>query len=322
MLLLGHNTKTRLGVSKTCFTINGKPTFLLGISFYGALGEPEKFMTKDLDEMKRYGFNWFRVWATWSAFQNDVSAVDGEGNPREPYLSRLKQLVKEADDRGMIVDITLSRGNGITGPSRLKSTEALCRAAATIVQSLQPHANWYLDMANERNIMDSRYVSFEELKEVGGYVKQLDSNRLVTASHSGDITRSDLREYLLTVHVDFVAPHRPRRASSAGETKEMTRRYFNMMRAIGRVVPVHYQEPFRRGFKPQRWEPKAEDFIRDLQGARRGAAGWCLHNGDQRDRPDHRPRRSFDLREKRLFCQLDAEEKKVLDYIMSADIVC
>ena len=36
---------------------------------------------------------------------------------REPYLSKLQGLVAECDRRGMIVDVTLSRGNGITGPA-------------------------------------------------------------------------------------------------------------------------------------------------------------------------------------------------------------
>jgi len=72
----------------------------------------------------------------------------------------------------------------------------------------------------------------------------------------------------------------------------------------GRQVPVHYQEPFRRGFS-SRWQPSAEDFAADLrQALSGGAAGWCFHNGDQRDRPDGRPRRCFDLRQRRLLEQL------------------
>jgi hypothetical protein len=310
--------RTELGVSGTRFTINEKPTFLLGISFYGALGEPQDLMIRDLDEMRHYGFNWFRVWATWSAFGNNVSAVDNEGNPREPYLSRLRRLVEEAEKRSMIVDVTLSRGDTVNIPPRLRSTEAMKRAAATVVGALREYRNWYLDMANERNVQDSRFVSFEELREIRNHVNHLDPKRLVTASHSRDIPENDLREYILTVQVDFIAPHRPRRASSADETEEMTRKYIEKMKLIGRLVPVHYQEPFRRGFNPENWEPRAEDFIRDLEGARRGgAAGWCLHNGDQRDKPDRRPRRSFDLRDGSLFSQLDSEEKKVLDYIRS-----
>jgi len=84
------------------------------------------------------------------------------------------------------------------------------------------------------------------------------------------------------------------------------------MKQNGRVVPVHYQEPFRRGYGT--WEPKAEDFVADLRGAMAGgAAGWCFHNGAEHDAPDSRPRRSFDLREKRLFDQLDDEERKAIE---------
>jgi hypothetical protein len=88
------------------------------------------------------------------------------------------------------------------------------------------------------------------------------------------------------------------------------------MEEFGRLVPVHYQEPFRRGFRPQRWEPTADDFITDLQQAQKGgAAGWCLHNGDQKDNREGKPRRSFDLREGRLFDQLDVEERKFLQWL-------
>jgi hypothetical protein len=79
------------------------------------------------------------------------------------------------------------------------------------------------------------------------------------------------------------------------------------MEKIGRVVPILHQEPFRRGYTD--WQPTAADFLTDLGGAvAGGAAGWCLHNGTQRSTPDNDPRRSFDLRTKRLFDQLDAEE--------------
>ena len=61
------------------------------------------------------------------------------------------------------------------------------------------------------------------------------------------------------------------------------------------------------------WEPVAADFLADLRGALKGgAAGWCFHNGGQRAKPDELPRRSFDLRAKRLLDQLDDEEMKVV----------
>ncbi len=310
---VGAKAGTELGIKDKQFTINGKPTFLLGISFYGALGASKDFILKDLDDIQKYGFNWFRLWATWGAFDNDVSAVDPQGNPREPYLTKLKWLIEECDRRGIIVDVTFSRGNGITGPVRLQSPEALRRAATTVVTTLKPYRNWYLDMGNERNIRDKRFVSTEELAELRKFIKGLDSDRLVTASFVSDIKKDELKGILLDARVDFLANHRPRHAKSAGQTAAQTKKYFEMMEQLGRTVPVHYQEPFRRGFTPKQWQPNAEDFVADLKGAlESGAAGWCLHNGDQKDKPQSKPRRSFDMRESRLFDQLDEHEMKFI----------
>ena len=80
------------------------------------------------------------------------------------------------------------------------------------------------------------------------------------------------------------------------------------------MVPVHYQEPFRRGYA--KWEPKAEDFVSDLRGALAGgAAGWCFHNGS--DRNGGQRQRSFDLSRQRLFPQLDEEEQKALPLLQA-----
>ncbi|MHB8956003.1 MAG: cellulase family glycosylhydrolase [Pirellulaceae bacterium] len=303
---------TRLGIKEAGFTLNDQPAFLLGISYYGALGAGDETIQQDLDEMQRRGFNWIRVWATWGAFDNEVSAVDAEGHAREPYLSKLQRLVAECDRRGMIVDVTLSRGNGITGPPRLQTLAAHCHAVETLAAALKPHRNWYLDLANERNLDDRVYTSFSDLRELRAAVRQLDPQRLVTASHAGDISREEVSEYVRTVEVDFLSPHRPRDAGSPRQTQAKTRELLGWMQALGRVAPVHYQEPFRRGFSE--WDPSAEDFAADLrQALAGGAAGWCLHNGDQREQPDGRPRRSFDLREARLFERLDDEERAFLD---------
>jgi hypothetical protein len=304
---------TRLAVDGVRFTLNGQPTFLLGASYYGALGAAENTIRRDLDALQRHGFNWIRVWATWAAFGLDVSAVDGEGNPRSAQLNKLRELVAECDRRGMVVDVTLSRGNGVTGPSRLSSLVAHQRAVETIVTALRSHRNWYLDLANERNMRDRRYTSVADLRALRAAVRRIDPERLVTASHAGDISRDELAEYLRAVEVDFVAPHRPRQAKSPGQTAETTRQLLAWMKQLGREVPVHYQEPFRRGFSAQ-WEPTAEDFATDLtQAIQGGAAGWCFHNGDCRSRYDGMPRRSFDLSVRGLWEQLDPEERKFID---------
>jgi hypothetical protein len=219
--------------------------------------------------------------------------------------------VAACDEQGIVVDVTLSRGNGSTGPARLQTLEAHRRAVETLVTALKAHRNWYLDLANERNIKDRRFTSFADLKELREVVRKLDPHRLVTASHAGDVSRADLGEYLTTVRVDFLSPHRPRTAESPGQTEARSKEYLAWMKELGREAPLHYQEPFRRGFG--KWRPRAEDYVTDLKGALAGgAAGWCWHNGDNRAAKDEQPRRSFDLREKRLFEQLDEEEGRAL----------
>jgi hypothetical protein len=307
--------QTVLGIADTHFTINGEPTFLLGISYYGGLGASARFIEQDLADLQQFGFNWLRVWATWGAFQEDVSAVDVQGRAREPFFARLQWLLAECDRRGFVVDVTLARGrvSSETGAGgRLPDFAAHRQAVETLVTSLSSHRNWYLDLANERDVRDDRYVGADELKQLRDLVRQRDPARLVTASCGGhDLSQDDVREALLEVGLDFLAVHRPRDADSPAQTEARTRECLALMRDAGRVVPLHHQEPFRRGYGA--WDPTANDFLTDLRGAYAGgAAGWCLHNGQQRTTANGQPRRSFDLRSRRLFDQLDADELQVV----------
>ena len=322
VLSVGNATATELGVAGSRFTVDGQPTFLLGISYYGALGAPNELILQDLDDMQKHGLNWIRVWATWSAFDNDVSAVDDAGRAREPYVEKLKWLVAECDRRKMIVDVTLTRGEGRLGNAHVATLDAHLRALETLTGALKPWRNWYVDMANEHNLRSrtvaSKFVSFEDARRLRDGVKGVDGKRLVTISYVGDISKEDVRHYVNDVQVDFLAPHRTRNPRSPAQTRRITRQYLADMRDQGRVVPVHYQEPFRSDFS-KGWQPAAADFLADLQGAiEGGAGGWCLHNGDNRWADDALPRRSFDMRTKRLFEQLDAVEQQTLKQLSTA----
>jgi len=186
------------------------------------------------------------------------------------------------------------------------------QAVRTIVEALKPHRNWYLDLANERDVRDDRFVPVDELKGLRQLARKLDSTLLVTASFGGhDLTEADIRDALQTAGCDFLAIHRPRHAGSPRQTKRRTRETRKLLAAMKLTAPVHYQEPCRRGYA--NWEPDAGDFLTDLRGALSGgAAGWCFHNGATKTASDSEPRRSFDLRRKRLIDQLDAEELQVL----------
>ena len=60
----GTGPVTRLGTDGTRFTVNGRPVFLFGASYYGALGASDETVRHDLADLKKQGFNWVRVWAT------------------------------------------------------------------------------------------------------------------------------------------------------------------------------------------------------------------------------------------------------------------
>ncbi|MBN2451382.1 MAG: hypothetical protein JXR77_13405, partial [Lentisphaeria bacterium] len=237
----GADVRTVLGIQGTRFLLNGEPAFLLGFSYYGALGAPDAFVREDLEDAQRCGFHWLRVWATWNAFDSNVSAVDADGRAREPFLGRLRRLVAECDRRGMVVDVTLTRAAPRPGQppgAGLPNNQAHLRAVETLVTALAAHRNWYLDLANERDVRDARYVPAAELKTLRDAVRRLDPERLVTASFGGhDLSEGDLREALFEVGVDFLAPHRPRNAQSPGQTEARTREWIGQMERLGRVVP-------------------------------------------------------------------------------------
>lgn len=295
------------------FGLNGRIAFLLGASYYAGLGASRDFVEDDLTDLKVHGCNWIRVWATWAAFGDNVSAVDPAGEERQPFFDRLLWLCEFADKLGFVVDVTLSRGDGLVGAGLLGGDEAHLAAAELLAEALRPRRNVYLDLGNERNIQDDRHVLIAFVQALRDRVKKVDPDRLVTASHAGDIDPDRLYEYVRTAKVDFLAPHRPRNADSPAQTQQKTATACIRLARLGKVVPVHYQEPFRRGFSA--WQPKPEDFLADLAGAvGGGAAGWCLHNGHAFDGPDGRPRRCFDMRsaEGRLIDQLEDAERAVL----------
>lgn len=300
-----------LGIDKNLFTINKKSVFLYGISYYGGLGASESSIQKDLADIKAKGFNWIRIWANWPGKTSDISAVNDDGNPVIPYMNKLEWILRECDKNDLVVDVTLAHGNNTNGRS-LRTIAAHERAVRSIVTALQSYRNWYLDLANERDVGDARFVSFQDLRRLRETAKSIYPELLVTASSGNDISQNDLDAYLNVVKVDFISPHRPRDPESPQQTAAKTLEYISWMRNLGKVVPIHYQEPFRRGYA--NWQPLVKDYLTDFLAAKNsGAGGWCFHNGDQRSSANLKPRRSFDLQDQRLFDQLDAEEFRAID---------
>ena len=111
--LAGRSTSgpTVLSIAGPQFALNGQAHVSARhqlLRWHGC--QPNGSSSRISTDLQRFGFNWLRVWATWGAFQQDVSAVDVGGAAREPYFAKLQSLIAECDRRGMVVDVTLTRG--------------------------------------------------------------------------------------------------------------------------------------------------------------------------------------------------------------------
>ena len=174
----------------------------------------------------------------------------------------------------MVVDVTLARSrpsNRSAGAAHLPDLKAHQQAVRTIIEALEPHRNWYLDLANERDVGDDRFVPVDELKTLRQLARELNENLLVTASFGGhDLSDKDISDALQSADSDFLAIHRPRHADSPKQTEGKTREVLKRLAEMNLNVPVHHQEPFRRGYG--NWAPVASDFF-DRPGG--SLESWC-----------------------------------------------
>ena len=289
---------------------------MTGISYYGAMTiSSPSFIKKDLDDMKRDGFNWIRVWACWDPGDMNVSVVTRYGDLREPYMSRLKYLIRECNRRGMIVDVTLSRGRE-PFPGNQEQHLACVR---TVAKTLKPYRNLYIDVANERDVQDVRYVNYEEMGALISAIKEIDPNRICTAS-GVPTSREDLTRYTNIGKCDFIAPHLGRDKNSPSETMGRVKKLIGWMSGDSiRRVPVLLQEPFRRDYGS--YQPVENDYYQDAIGGKLGgAAGWCLHNGSNSQKTLFRSFRMTD-KDGRLYDQLDNVELAVTHNISSTKVL-
>ncbi|MHB1462934.1 MAG: cellulase family glycosylhydrolase [Armatimonadota bacterium] len=303
-----------LGITKdgANFSIDGRPAFLNGISYYAAtsISTPE-FLTRDLDDMARYGINWIRVWTMWNINDQNYAVVNPDGTVREPFMSRLKTIIRECNRRKIMVDVTMHRG-----PHPVPSNQAehlVC--ARTLALELKGFRNVYFDVANERDVGDARFVSYKDMGELITAVKASDPKRICTASGVPNSSKN-LNEYLTTGHCDFIATHLGRGRGDSSRTLGEVAKFVGWMKQLGRRVPVHLQEPFRQGYG--NYTPEMDDYYRDAEGGKlAGAAGWCLHNGSSQSDTHGRPNRSFQMSDTdgRLFTQLDK-----LELVVAADM--
>lgn len=169
------------------FTLDGTPTFLKGISYFGYGSGPDGPGLKlDLDAMQKCGINWLRLWVTW----NEWSMLTREGAIVPAQATRLTAVLAELQRRGLAADLTLNRESN--SGKAMKCGAQMCGGLADQASHLRgvralanltlPFRSVYFDLANEHDVQDSRFVNHSEIRALRDVVKFVDPMRLVTAS--------------------------------------------------------------------------------------------------------------------------------------------
>ena len=177
--------------------------------------------------MKSWGINLVRVWAHW---HEPIYLPDGTLS--EPGRTRLIQLAKRLESRGLIFELVLLRPGQLPGqPFALFASDAArLKAVESIASALRGTRNVVFDLYNEHDHGDGP-ISHRAARALRDKVKASDPARLVTISSTehhlvsatGEVTEAGAVNLLSEagadeVAVDLVAAHFPRTNDWAAAT--------------------------------------------------------------------------------------------------------
>lgn len=290
---------TRLAIVGDLFSINGTPTFLLGVSYFDA----RDWKQSDIDTLATRGFNNIRIWMEngsgklWKRWH-----LEPDGRLNDPV--GLLELIRYCSAKGITVEVTILDWES----SPLSTNPEL--AVDNTVTLLKNEPNVFYDICNEHTHGSGTYASHTLIRSYRNRSKSIQQSQVVTASGccghlmgpSDQAIGADLREDVTTALLDFVGPHMPRTSDWSSKTGIRVKSVKRYLASIDRSIPVFLQEEARR--RHSSLNPSAAEFLEAAVKARdAGAAGWIFHT-----------EAGFDLSGARsFFVNLDAEERKVVD---------
>jgi hypothetical protein len=306
-----HVATPRLGIAGDKFSLNGTPTFLLGASYFDALG----WKASDFDALAARRFNLIRIWMDWHVWTDrSRTFFDVDGHLRYPQT--LLELVRAAGARGLMVDVTILHGASLSRdmPQPMHGTGAAENAMRNTVGLLKDEPNVFFDLVNEHDGSGTSLAWHTTMAALVGAARQADAAALITFS-SCDACRPHLLASDTTAHGTMVneeleagsrwlTPHFSRCGEWWNVTGVRVRTLKQYLHSIGRNVPVYLQEESRRKGVNCGTDPTQANFVQAATAARdAGAAGWVFHTDA-----------GFDLSGSQTFLsRLDAVERATVD---------
>src|SRR3954451_21867668 len=238
-----------LSVSQQRVLIDGRDTFLTGVSLFDALGTVAP-RDRDLDALAGWGVNTVRVWAHWhtAIYQSDGAwSADGR--------TRLLALARRLQERGLTFELVILRPGQLPGqPFAVFASEAArMKAVEAVTEAMRPFRNVLFDLCNEHDHPDGP-MSHAAARVLRDRVKALDPQRIVTISSTeyhlvsaaGTLDDKGVRNLQEeagsgpdSVRADIVAPHFPRTDTWAAATGDRVGAIRAALDRIGARGPIY-----------------------------------------------------------------------------------
>jgi hypothetical protein len=309
-----------LGIRGPAFTVDGRPRFLLLVSYFDALRASDATLAADFAWLRRQGLDGVRIFPNWWRCAaerqcgghpgGDTLFEPGTGRPRPDRLARLRQVLDLAARHGLVVDLSFARETVRGASGAVLPPAAYADGIAATLAALgasAPHV--MVDLQNE---LDQNRVfattAAEDARQLAVLARRVAApGRIVFASTSES-------EIALAAYCgvsgpcpasarafDVLAVHDARQARWHDRTPAVVRTMRELARQRG-DKPVYLQEP--QPWQDEQAADRVERFLDAAARARRaGAAAWTFHT-----------RSAFILRDGRsLTAQLDADQRAVLE---------
>jgi Cellulase (glycosyl hydrolase family 5) len=291
-----------VGISGDRFTVDGRETFLLGVSYFDVLG----WKASDLDDLSDRQFNLIRIWLDWGVWTDrSRSFFNADGSMKN--IRTLVDFVRACAARGIIVDVTVLSSNAF-GARGAGTAEVAIRNA---VRLLRDEPNVIFDLMNEHNWGVRPWsASHRAMRRLVAAAREEAPSAIIFYSNANEFrTDRGLLSHMVDAELDsgvsLLAPHSSRPMNWYGLVARKVAIVKNYLGSIDRNVPVYMQEESRNGNADGDFFT-ADQLTQAVREARdSGAAGYVFHTAA-----------GFDLAGSRTFFgNLDSEEWAALNQI-------
>ena len=197
-----------LTVRETRFLLDGEPFPFTGYTFFNAVFNPSfnessAVRRQWLAKFQRYGINVIRIWCQWDGRPQYVDAgpdstlYNTDGSLRPKLLRTLEDVLTDANEAGMAVELTLFAHESWLANIRL-SPAAADRAVAELTRALQPYRHVTFQVWNEFS---------ERVVDHANAIHAIDPARLVTNAPGN---AGDLGDQEQDTVLDYLTPHTSR----------------------------------------------------------------------------------------------------------------